>query len=191
MAKRAGMWKFAGWAAVVLLCAAGLWAGKRLWLQEAQPQETQPKQILQEMTIRDGATFQMEYTLIVEGEVVDSSEGKDPFTYVYGSGQIIPGLERQLAGLRVGDEREITVTPEEGYGRMDPDAVVEVPRGNLPGDIHPEVGMVVGGVDGQGRPFRATIREIGEENVKLDMNHPLAGKELLFKVKVVEISPGQ
>ncbi|MBI4354362.1 MAG: peptidylprolyl isomerase [Candidatus Omnitrophica bacterium] len=131
----------------------------------------------------------MDYTLTVDGEVVDQSPEGKPFQYIHGKGQIIPGLERQLTGLRVGDSGEITVTPEEGYGPVDPAAVVEIPKEQLPKTVTPEVGMALSGVDPEGRPFRARVKTIHDTTVTLDLNHPLAGKTLLFKIKVITITP--
>ena len=143
------------------------------------------------LAIADQMTVQMEYTLTADGQVVDSTTGREPFRYVQGKGQIIPGLERQLAGLHVGDEREITVKPEEGYGPLDPSAVVDVPKEQLPATITPRAGLMLSGIDPQGHPFRATIREIKATTVRLDLNHPLAGKTLLFKVKIVSVAPAK
>ena len=139
--------------------------------------------------IQDHSTVEFEYTLTVDGAVVDSSQGRAPMKYVHGTGQIVPGLERQMAGLHVGDAREITVTPEDGYGLENPKALVEVPRSKLPQDSPPKVGMMLSGRDGQGHPFQAKIAQINEQTVTLNMNHPLAGKTLNFKIKVLSITP--
>ena len=138
--------------------------------------------------IQDNMTVQLEYTLTVDGSVVDSTSGRDPFQYVHGRGQIIPGLERQLTGLQAGDSREISISPEEGYGPVDPSAFIEVPNEQLPPNINPAVGMMLRGVDPDGRSFQATIQEVKETSVMLNLNHPLAGKTLLFKIKVLDIS---
>ena len=138
--------------------------------------------------IHDGSTVQIDYTLTVDGAVVDSSDGREPLKYVQGKGQIIPGLERQLAGLRVGDAGDFTVTPEDGYGSVNPKAFMEVKKDQLPKDVTPQVGMVLRGMGPDGNPFRARIHKIDQDAVTLDMNHPLAGKTLQFKVKVVGVS---
>ena len=140
-------------------------------------------------TIQQGSTVQLHYTLSVEGKVVDSTAGGAPFTYVQGRGAIIPGLERQMVGLTVGDKRSITVDPEEAYGAVDPAAVVEVPKDKLPKDIAPKVGDVFRVTDHNGHPFPATVREIKDQTVMLDLNHPLAGKTLQFQVEVLQITP--
>ena len=140
--------------------------------------------------IQDGRTVQIDYTLTVDGAVVDSSDGRGPLSYVQGQGQIIPGLERQLVGLHVGDAKEVTVGPDEGYGQMDPKALMEVPKTQLPPDLTPAVGMVLRGTNREGNPFRARIQNVESETVTLDLNHPLAGKTLQFKIKVVDVSTG-
>ena len=139
-------------------------------------------------TVAEGTTVKMDYTLTVDGKEMDSSKGREPLSYVQGKGQIIPGLERELTGLHVGDEKEVTVKPEDGYGMVDPKAFVDLPKTQLPQDMKPEVGLVLNGTDQNGRPIRAIIVEVGNETVKLNMNHPLAGKTLIFKIKVVDIS---
>lgn len=143
------------------------------------------------MTIQDNVDVGIEYTLTVDGAVVDSTEGKGAFHYVQGKHQVIPGLEHQLAGLHVGDARELTVSPEDGFGPIDPQAFVEVPKSQLPADLTPSVGMVLRGVNPEGTSFRATIRDIKDQSVMLDLNHPLAGKTLLFKVTIVDVAPAK
>lgn len=155
----------------------------------AVAEETPAQESAEASLISENMVVQFEYTLTADGQPVDASPEGEPFRYTHGRGQIIPGLERQLAGLRVGDAKEITVSPEEGYGPVDPEAVVELPREQLPPTITPEAGMSLSGVDPEGRPFRARIKEIRDTTVALDLNHPLAGKTLLFKVKIVDIAP--
>jgi FKBP-type peptidyl-prolyl cis-trans isomerase SlyD len=129
----------------------------------------------------------LEYTLTVDGAVVDSTEGKAPFHYIHGRQQVITGLERQLHGLHIGDTKELTVAPEEGYGAVDPAAVIEVSKTQLPLDVQPTVGMSLRGLNPDGQGFRATVKEVKDQTVILDLNHPLAGKTLAFKIKVLDI----
>ncbi len=138
------------------------------------------------MAIQDGSRVRFHYSLKVDGEEVDSSAGKDPLAYVHGRGQIIPGLEEHLAGMEVGEQKEISIPPEKAYGPRDPEAVREVPKAAFEDPDGLEVGDRVGGRAG-GHPFQATIVAVGEENVTLDMNHPLAEKQLDFSVEVVSI----
>ena len=139
-------------------------------------------------SIQESMAVKIEYTLTVDGNFVESSRDETPFSYIHGKAQILPGLERQLAGLHVGDERELSVSPEEGYGPVDPKAFVSVPKARLGPDVVPIVGVVVRGTDEDGTPFSARISQVEEATVTLDFNHPLAGKTLLFQIKVLEIS---
>ena len=120
-------------------------------------------------------------TLPENGEVFDSSEGRDPLTFLVGHKNMIPGFERELMGAKVGEKVEFTLPPEDAYGELNPDAVQEIPA-DMFGDITPEVGMTLMSDVG---PFRVT--EVNEELIKVDFNHALAGKSLTFNVEVVEI----
>ena len=144
-----------------------------------------------EPAVQDGMSVEIEYSLTVDGVVMDSSQGREPLSYVHGQGQLISGLERQLAGLHVGDRRDLTVAADEAYGKVDPDAFLDVPKTMLPEDVTPEVGMMLSGMGADGQPFRAVIDGIGEETVKLNLNHPLAGKTLHFAVTIAKIAPAR
>jgi FKBP-type peptidyl-prolyl cis-trans isomerase SlyD len=136
--------------------------------------------------IKEGSRVGIEYTLTDDaGMVLDSNKGQEPFTYTHGQHQIVPGLESALAGKRAGDVAKVTVKPEEGYGTVDPEAQIEVGRERVPQDI--EVGSELTGrtADGQTRAVR--VKEIRDTTVVLDMNHPLAGKTLLFDVRILSV----
>ncbi len=140
------------------------------------------------MQVGPNTTVTLDYTLRVgAGEVVDSSEASDPLTFDFGKGQIIPGLERELTGLRIGEQKEIHVTPEEGYGPRDPEASLDVPLTRFPENIQPAVGMslTMKGPKGNEVPF--TIVALSDTAATLDFNHPLAGKALMFSVTVRDI----
>jgi len=137
--------------------------------------------------VQPGAQVSFDYTLTDDnGKVVDSSKGKAPMHYVHGKGQIIPGLEKELAGLAVGAEKKVTVKPEEAYGPIDPRAFQEIPKEKLPPEAL-KVGtmLMAQAPSGQGVPVR--VHEIKEKTVIMDFNHPLAGKTLSFDVKITEI----
>jgi FKBP-type peptidyl-prolyl cis-trans isomerase SlyD len=139
--------------------------------------------------IQAGSLVAFDYTLTDEtGNVIDSSRGKEPMHYVHGKGQIIPGLEKELAGMSVGSEKKVTVKPEDGYGPVKPEAFQEVPKDKLPAEAL-KVGTVLTAhsPDGQNVPVR--VAEIKEKTVVMDFNHPLAGKTLFFDVKVTEVKP--
>lgn len=139
------------------------------------------------MTVQKGGRVSFDYTLTVNGEVVDSSEGRGPLQYIHGEGQIIPGLARQLKGMRVGQAKKVEVFPEEGYGQVDPDAFQEMPLSTLPANMKPKVGMTLHLRDSAGKAIPARISELKENSIILDLNHPLAGKTLIFEVKIVFI----
>lgn len=139
-------------------------------------------------TIANGSTVEIEYTLRDEqGEVLDTSEGRGPLSYVHGQQQIIPGLESALVGMRAGEARDVVVPPEDAYGVADPAAVAQVPRTALPPDaLVPGTQLTARGPDGQQQFVR--VKEIGDETVLLDLNHPLAGVTLYFAVKILSVS---
>jgi FKBP-type peptidyl-prolyl cis-trans isomerase SlyD len=137
--------------------------------------------------VREGSVVAMEYTLTDErGSVLDSSDGKEPMIYVHGQGQIVPGLERALTGMKPGEQKTVTVKPEDGYGQPDPQAFQEIPKENFPAESL-KVGAVLTARSQDGVPIRMRVHEIKDKVVLVDFNHPLAGKTLTFKVKVTEI----
>ncbi len=139
------------------------------------------------MTVSEGKSISMEYTLTLENkEVLDSNVGGEPLTFTQGSHQIIPGLETALDGMKAGDRKQVTVAPKEGYGEINPQAFQEVPIDQIPPDAR-KVGVQLQGKDGQGRVVHPTVTEIKEEVVVLDFNHPLAGKTLYFDIKILDV----
>jgi FKBP-type peptidyl-prolyl cis-trans isomerase SlyD len=140
-----------------------------------------------EAQIREGSQVALEYTLSDEaGMVIESNKGKQPMSYIHGKSQIIPGLEKELSGMKVGEEKRIQVKPEDGYGPVNPDAFQEVPKDKLPPEAL-KVGtmLMAQGPQGQGIPVR--VHEIKDTTVIMDFNHPMAGKTLSFEVKISEI----
>lgn len=139
--------------------------------------------------IDKGATVQFDYTLKDEaGALLDTSEGRAPLTYVHGRREIIPGLERELTGMRAGEEKDVVLPPAEAYGPVDPSAVAEVPKRAVPPEaLVPGTELMARSPDGESRVVR--VKEIREESVVLDLNHPLAGKTLYFHVRVREVTP--
>lgn len=139
------------------------------------------------ITVQDGQVVAMEYTLKIDGEVADTSEGSEPLAYLHGSGNIIPGLERELIGMQVGESKDVVVAAVDAYGEKDDSAFMDVPREQFPPEIPVEIGTEIQVQNQSGQPMYARIDQVGEQTVKLNFNHPLAGKELHFAVKVVEI----
>lgn len=139
------------------------------------------------MTIQKGSRVSFDYTLTVDGEVVDTTGGKEPFQYTHGEAKIIPGLTRQLEGLQAGDEKRIEIPPEQAYGMIDSNAFQEVPRSQLPANIEPQVGMSLQARTQEGKTVVVRISELKGDTVVIDFNHPLAGKTLTFQVKIVSV----
>lgn len=137
--------------------------------------------------VTKGKQVKVDYTLTVDNEMVETTQGKDPLVYDAGQGMLIAGLEKALEGMKVGEEKKVVVTPEEGYGVVDAKLVREFEKSKFPEDMKPEKGMVLEMQDPQGQPYPATISEVKEDMVMLDFNHPLAGKTLTFDVKIVAI----
>ena len=141
--------------------------------------------------IQIGSTVQLEYKLTDEkGTVLDTNEGKDPLIYTQGQGQIIPGLEKALVGLRVGYAKHVVVPSDEAYGPVRSEAFVEIPKERLLPKLQ-TVGAHLVAQGKNGQPVHAFVKEIKEKTIVLDINHPLAGKALTFDVKVVGIAPAQ
>ena len=142
-------------------------------------------------TIGEGTSVSLEYTLTLEDQtVLDTNVGKDPLVYTHGSQEIIPGLEKQLIGLKVGDTKNVEVPPAEGYGEVDPNRVQEISKDNIPEEAL-GVGKKLQGRGPDGQMMFAEVTEVKENTVIVDLNHPLAGKTLFFAVKVLKIETAQ
>ncbi|GAB4422453.1 MAG: peptidylprolyl isomerase [Anaerolineales bacterium] len=137
--------------------------------------------------LKNGQVVSMEYTLQVDGKVLDSSEGGDPLQFVSGVGNIIPGLEKEMIGMGVGESKDVVVPPAEGYGEYNQDAFMEVPLDQFPKEVPVLVGTELQVQDSAGNARYARITHVDEKTARLDFNHPLAGKELHFNVKVVDL----
>ena len=138
-------------------------------------------------TVQDGFVVSMDYKLTVDGEVLDSSEDAGPLQFLAGYGNIVPGLEREMAGMKIGESKDVVVAPADGYGEFDEEAFMEVPRNEFPSDLQLEEGIELNVTDEDGQNQYARVENITDESVRLDFNHPLAGAELHFTVKVVAL----
>jgi FKBP-type peptidyl-prolyl cis-trans isomerase SlyD len=139
------------------------------------------------MKVENQAYVSLEYKLSLDsGEVVDQSDPDQPLSFVVASGQIIPGLERQLMGMEVGQDAKITVEASEGYGNQRPELVVEIPRTNFPKEkeIKPGMSFVFQGPVG---PMRFLVQSADQDKIMADFNHPMAGQRLHFEVKIREV----
>jgi len=137
--------------------------------------------------IQDGMMVSLQYTLTGEdGKLIESNQGKEPLGYVQGRHMVIPGLEKELTGMKVGQEKHVVVKPEEAYGPVNPNAIQEVPKDKVPAEGQ-HVGAVLTATTPQGMPIPVRVKEVKENTVVLDFNHPMAGKTLVFDVKVLDI----
>lgn len=155
--------------------------------------------------IAENIVVTLAYELTVDGKVVDSSEDGEPIIFLQGAGQVIPGLEKALVGMKSGESKKIVVSAAEGYGEKDEDAVVEVPREEFPSDFPLAVGLEITvqtneesddddtdfdedeDFEDEDDMMEAVITDFNDETVTLDFNHPLAGKELTFNITVVDL----
>ncbi|MDZ7828565.1 MAG: peptidylprolyl isomerase [Halofilum sp. (in: g-proteobacteria)] len=122
-----------------------------------------------------------------DGQVLDTSEGREPLSYLHGAGNLIPGLESALEGQTEGDSLSVTVKPEEAYGERDERLVQQVPMAAFEGVDQVEAGMRFQATDEQGQGRVVTVTEVDGDQVTVDANHPLAGQPLNFEVSVVEV----
>ena len=136
--------------------------------------------------IQNGSTVNVHYTgRLTDGEVFDTSEGKEPLSFTVGTGQIIPGFENAIIGKATGDKVTVNITAAEAYGEIREDLVVKVPNSQLPGAV--EVGMSLQAQAENGIPVNVTVKEVNEDHAVIDGNHPFAGKELVFDIEVVSV----
>ena len=137
---------------------------------------------------KTGDTVRIHYTgTLTDGSEFDSSAGSDPLEFTIGAGQVIPGLDREIAGMVVGDTKTVTVAADEAYGPRQPEAVQEVPRDAVPAGINLVVGNRLQATTADGGQMVVTIAAVSDETVTMDANHPLAGEDLVFEVELVEI----
>lgn len=139
------------------------------------------------MNISDNCVVSIHYTLTDDaGDELDSSIGQEPFSYLHGSHSIIPGLERALVGRTAGDALQVTVQPREGYGEIQPELIQKVPRAAFAGVSELAVGMQFQAGDDH-QPLNLTVTEVGEDEVTVDANHPLAGRILHFDLTIENV----
>jgi FKBP-type peptidyl-prolyl cis-trans isomerase 2 len=140
--------------------------------------------------VKSGDTIQVEYTGTYDnGTIFDSSIGREPLEFIAGSGQMIPGFDRAVISMEIGEEKEIRIEAKDSYGEYNNELIQSVPKERLSLGTEPEEGMIISVLAPNGNPIPAIITEITEDSVTIDLNHPLAGKVLNFKIKVLGINP--
>lgn len=136
-----------------------------------------------------GNTVKIHYTgMLEDGSVFDSSEGRDPLEFTLGSGQVIAGFDDAVAGMKVGEKKNVTIPVDKAYGPRNEELVIAAPREHVPEDINPEIGQRLQMGAPNGEVVLVTVVEVTEEHVKLDANPPLAGKDLTFDIELVEVA---
>jgi len=138
--------------------------------------------------VKENDTVKVHYTgKLADGQVFDSSEGKEPIEFTLGQGQLIPGFEKGLIDMKLNEKKTINIPKDEAYGDSREDLIQEVQKSELPEEIKPEVGMGLVSKSQDGREMNLVVAEVKEESIVVDGNHPLAGKDLIFDLEVVEI----
>lgn len=136
--------------------------------------------------IKNGDLVTVHYTgMLEDGQIFDSSVGNEPIQFKIGDNQVIEGFETAVLGLKPTDKITVKITPEKGYGFVREDFILTVPIDKVPKET--TVGAVLQGIDRNGSPFEVIVKEMNDETVVLDSNHPLAGKNMIFEIEIVEV----
>ena len=144
----------------------------------------------EEQMAEDGDRVAVHYTgTLVDGSVFDSSRGRDPLEFVLGAGNMIPGFENAVRGMKIGEVKTVTLSPEEAYGPFREDLIIKISREELPEDLNPEVGQKLTMTQQDGRSVEVTVTEVSDTDITVDANFFLAGKELTFEIELVKIEP--
>lgn len=140
-------------------------------------------------TVQKGDTVKVHYHgKLTTGETFDSSEGREPLQFTVGNGDVIPGFDQGVMGMAKGDKKTVQIPVQEAYGERSEQMIFEIPKTQFPPDITPEEGMQLMMSNGQGQSLPVSIVKIGDENVTLDGNHPLAGQDLIFDIELVDVN---
>ncbi len=136
-----------------------------------------------------GSKVKVHYTgTLTDNTVFDSSLEREPLEFTVGAGQMIEGFDVAVEGMAVGDKKQVTIPADKAYGPVDNEAILNVPKTNLPEGIEPQVGMQLQASSPDGRTQMLVITEVKETEVVLDANHPLAGQDLIFDIELVEVA---
>ncbi len=137
---------------------------------------------------KSGDTVRIHYTgKLADGSTFDSSAGRDPLEFTLGSGQVIPGFDKAVDGMTVGEAKTVEIVAGDAYGPHNPDGRQAFPRANIPDDVPLDIGTRLQMQTPEGRAVQVVVADVGDDHVILDANHPLAGKDLTFQIELVEI----
>jgi FKBP-type peptidyl-prolyl cis-trans isomerase 2 len=138
--------------------------------------------------VKNGDVINIHYTgTLSDGTVFDSSEGRDPLKFTVGEGMVITGFDKGVLDMEINQEKTININELEAYGPYNADMIIEMPIDQVPADMNPTVGMEVHLSDPEGNVMPVIVTELNDKTIKLDANHPLAGKDLTFKLQLVSI----
>ena len=138
--------------------------------------------------VKDGDSVKVHYKgTLDDGTVFDSSEGREPLAFTLGTGQLIPGFEKAVLGLEEGESTTTNIPAAEAYGEHRPEMTITVPKSELPADMEVHEGLQLQLNQTDGQPIPVVITKIENDQITLDANHPLAGKDLTFEIRLVEI----
>ncbi len=140
------------------------------------------------MKVKKDDTIKVHYKgTLTDGQLFDSSEGREPLEFTVGSGQVIPGFDNAVMDMEVGEEKSFDIPSDEAYGGRDERLIQQVGRDQLPEDLKPEVGMMLSSTLPNGEQIPVKVTEVADQSITIDANHPLAGEDLKFEIKLVEI----
>ncbi len=147
---------------------------------------------IEQLTIGPGSRVTMYFTLSMKnGIVADSTNPNEPMTFTMGDGSLIHGLEMAIMGLKPGEKQSVELDPLNAFGFSDPDNIHNLPRSEFSADLPVDPGTVISFSTPSGDEVPGTIREVTDDNVKVDFNHPLAGQDVIFEVEIVDVQPAQ
>lgn len=145
---------------------------------------------MDELAIGPGTQVTLHFSLaLLDGELIDSNFEKEPAVFSVGDGSLLPGFEQSLFGLKAGDEQSFTISPEQGFGEHNPNNLQVISRDEFPQDIELEEGLMLSFADAQGGELPGVVAEFDDKEVTVDFNHPLAGREIVFKVHILDVEP--
>lgn len=146
----------------------------------------------EQLPVGPGTTVTLHFAVrLKDGEEIDSTFGKEPAVFTVGDGNLLPGFEKALFGLKAGDEEVLTIAPEDGFGQHNPSNLQEIPRAQFGDDIELEKGLMLSFADAQKAELPGVVSEFDDEKVVIDFNHPLAGRDILFDVAILNVEPAQ
>lgn len=143
--------------------------------------------VFADLVVEQGKRVTLHYVLSINSEQMESTIGKEPLTFVVGTHSVIPGLEAQLMGMKVGEDKKIIIDAKDAYGPIDNNAFKEVPKSSLPPQTELKPGLLVEADDPKGGTFPGVVWEVKADSVVINFNHPLAGQTLEFDVKILDI----